>query len=219
MLPIAILSLFLCVTVCLSECLCECLFVMGESIKSSLRAVHLYYSCISDVICLCLCVCVGHRPLMIDPQGQANRWTKNMEKENKLSIVKLTDADFMRQLENSITFGNPVLMENVGEELDPSLEPLLLKQTFKQSRHLFFCHHLSKIDIISGVTRVKGQPGQLTNKQLSRRSAERRWVGGGAAHRSPPEVISWFSYLNSCISRHNYDFRNTVITLYSVLCT
>ena len=26
----------------------------------------------------------------------------------------------------------------------------------------------------SGVTRVKGQPGQLTNKQLSRRSAERR---------------------------------------------
>ena len=28
-------------------------------------------------------------------------------------------------------FGLPVLLENVGEELDPSLEPLLLKQTFK----------------------------------------------------------------------------------------
>ena len=38
----------------------------------------------------------------------------------------------------------------------------------------------------SGVTRVKGQPGQLTNKQPSRRSAERSWVGGGAAHRNPP---------------------------------
>jgi dynein heavy chain len=38
----------------------------------------------------------------------------------------------MRNLENCITFGNPLLLENVGEELDPSLEPLLLKQTYKQ---------------------------------------------------------------------------------------
>uniref|UniRef100_A0A3B3BZA4 Dynein heavy chain ATP-binding dynein motor region domain-containing protein n=3 Tax=Oryzias melastigma TaxID=30732 RepID=A0A3B3BZA4_ORYME len=38
----------------------------------------------------------------------------------------------MRTLENCIQFGTPLLLENVGEELDPSLEPLLLKQTFKQ---------------------------------------------------------------------------------------
>ena len=31
-----------------------------------------------------------------------------------------------------LQFGYPVLLENVGEELDPVLEPLLLKQTFKQ---------------------------------------------------------------------------------------
>ena len=71
-------------------------------------------------------------PLMIDPQGQANKWIKNSEKENKLAVVKFTDSDYMRTLENSIQFGTPVLIENVGEELDPSLEPLLLKQTFKQ---------------------------------------------------------------------------------------
>ncbi|XP_070559445.1 dynein axonemal heavy chain 12-like isoform X2 [Ptychodera flava] len=71
-------------------------------------------------------------PLMIDPQGQANKWTKNSEKDNTLSVIKLTDSDYMRTLENCITFGNPLLLENVGEELDPSLEPLLLKQTFKQ---------------------------------------------------------------------------------------
>ena len=29
-------------------------------------------------------------------------------------------------------FGTPVLLENIGEELDPLLEPLLLKQTFRQ---------------------------------------------------------------------------------------
>ena len=69
---------------------------------------------------------------MIDPQGQANKWTKNSEKDNKLSVIKLTDGDYMRTLENCIQFGTPLLLENVGEELDPSLEPLLLKQTFKQ---------------------------------------------------------------------------------------
>ncbi|XP_077977539.1 dynein axonemal heavy chain 12-like [Glandiceps talaboti] len=71
-------------------------------------------------------------PLMIDPQGQANKWSKNTEKDNKLSVIKLTDSDYMRTLENCIQFGNPLLLENVAEELDPSLEPLLLKQTFKQ---------------------------------------------------------------------------------------
>jgi len=74
------------------------------------------------------------RPLMIDPQGQANRWTKNVEKDNKLLVIKLTDPDYMRTLENCVTFGNPLLLENIEEELDTSLEPLLLRQTFKQSR-------------------------------------------------------------------------------------
>ena len=71
---------------------------------------------------------------MIDPQGQANKWIKNSEKENQLSVIKLSDADYMRTLENCIQFGTPLLLENVGEELDPSLEPLLLRQTFKQGR-------------------------------------------------------------------------------------
>jgi hypothetical protein len=51
-----------------------------------------------------------------------------------LQVIKLSDADYIRTLENSIQFGTPVLLENVGEELDPSLEPLLLKQTFKQGK-------------------------------------------------------------------------------------
>jgi len=55
-----------------------------------------------------------------------------MERDNHLAVIKLTDADYTRHLENCISFGNPLLLENVGEELDPSLEPLLLKQVFKQ---------------------------------------------------------------------------------------
>ncbi len=59
---------------------------------------------------------------------QANKWIKAMEGRRDLRVIKLTDGDFMRTLENAVQFGLPVLLENVGEELDPSLEPLLLKQ-------------------------------------------------------------------------------------------
>lgn len=37
----------------------------------------------------------------------------------------------MRTLQNAVQFGLPVLLENVGEELDPALQPLLVKQVFK----------------------------------------------------------------------------------------
>lgn len=70
-------------------------------------------------------------PLMIDPQGQANKWVKNMEKASNLNIIRLTQPDYMRILENAVQFGQPVLLENIGEELEAALEPLLMKQTFK----------------------------------------------------------------------------------------
>ncbi|XP_072845881.2 dynein axonemal heavy chain 1 isoform X3 [Pogona vitticeps] len=70
--------------------------------------------------------------LFIDPQGQANKWIKNLEKDTGLDTSKLSDRDFLRSLENAIRFGKPFLLENVGEELDPALEPVLLKQTYKQ---------------------------------------------------------------------------------------
>ncbi|XP_009304459.3 dynein axonemal heavy chain 1 [Danio rerio] len=69
-------------------------------------------------------------PLFIDPQGQANKWIKNMERDNRLDVMKLSDRDFLRSLENAIRFGKPCLLENVGEELDPALDPVLLRQTY-----------------------------------------------------------------------------------------
>jgi len=71
-------------------------------------------------------------PLIIDPQGQANKWIKNLGRDSNIQITKLTEANFMRTLENAIKFGQPVLLENVEEQLDPSLEPILLKQIFQK---------------------------------------------------------------------------------------
>jgi len=58
------------------------------------------------------------------------------------------------------------------------------------------------VQTVSGVTRVKGQPGQLTSKQPSRRRAEHSWVGGEPPTEIHHRSFSWFSYLNWCISTH-----------------
>ena len=76
-------------------------------------------------------------PLLIDPQGQANNFIKQMGKNkdmcaNGMVIIKPTDKQYLRAVENGIRFGQWLLMENIGEALDASLEPVLLKQTFKQ---------------------------------------------------------------------------------------
>ena len=38
-------------------------------------------------------------------QGQANKWIKNMERESGLDVIKLSDKDFLRTLENGVRFG------------------------------------------------------------------------------------------------------------------
>ena len=69
---------------------------------------------------------------MIDPQEQANRWVRNMEKGNKLIITKMNDPTLVRILENAITLGTPVLLEEVEESLDPSINPVLAKSFYTQ---------------------------------------------------------------------------------------
>ncbi|KAJ0006370.1 hypothetical protein NQD34_013643, partial [Periophthalmus magnuspinnatus] len=70
----------------------------------------------------------GNRwPLMVDPQGQALNWIKNMELKKGLKIIDFQMPDYLRVLENAIQFGNPVLLQNVQDDLDPSLNPILNK--------------------------------------------------------------------------------------------
>lgn len=45
---------------------------------------------------------------------QANRWVRTMERRNGLRVIKLTDPNFLRTLENAIRIGQPVLLEEVS---------------------------------------------------------------------------------------------------------
>ncbi|TKS69390.1 Dynein heavy chain 2, axonemal [Collichthys lucidus] len=70
----------------------------------------------------------GNRwPLIVDPQGQALKWLKNMEIKRGLKIIDFQMPDYLQVLNDAIQFGNPVLLQNVKEKLEPSLNPVLNK--------------------------------------------------------------------------------------------
>ncbi|XP_034551682.1 dynein heavy chain 2, axonemal-like [Notolabrus celidotus] len=71
--------------------------------------------------------CGNRWPLMVDPQGQALKWIKNMEMKRGLKVIDFQMPDYLQILEKAIQFGSPVLLQNVQEELEPSLNPVLNK--------------------------------------------------------------------------------------------
>ncbi|KAK7071720.1 Dynein heavy chain 3, axonemal [Halocaridina rubra] len=88
-----------------------------------------------DVFSVDNAIIVAHSrrfPLMIDPHGQANKWIMNMEKEDGLLVTKQTDPSFVQTVETALQKGLPLLIEGIGEDIDPILDPVLLRQTFRQ---------------------------------------------------------------------------------------
>lgn len=53
-------------------------------------------------------------------------------KESGIAIARLSDSDLLRTLESAIRLGKSCLIENVGIEVDPALDPILLRQVFRQ---------------------------------------------------------------------------------------
>jgi len=74
-------------------------------------------------------------PLMIDPQRQANKYIKSYGKvasDEGMSVCKLSDSNLLQTVELGIQFGKWVLLENIGEAMDPALEPVLQQQKIKK---------------------------------------------------------------------------------------
>lgn len=58
---------------------------------------------------------------------KAVSWIKSTYIDSHLCVKTLNDVDFLKHLELAIQFGNPFLFENIDEELDPLLDPILCK--------------------------------------------------------------------------------------------
>ena len=66
-------------------------------------------------------------PLIIDPSGRATEFLQNESKDRRLTVTSFLDDSFIKQLESSLRFGNPILIQD-AEHLDPVLNHVLNKE-------------------------------------------------------------------------------------------
>ncbi|KAG9237794.1 cytoplasmic dynein-like protein 1 heavy chain 1 [Amylocarpus encephaloides] len=66
-------------------------------------------------------------PLIIDPSGRVTEFLQKQNKDRRLTVTSFLDDSFTKQLESSLRFGNPILIQD-AEYLDPILNHVLNKE-------------------------------------------------------------------------------------------
>ena len=89
-------------------------------------------------------------PLLVDPQGQGKIWLRTKEQYNEMLVTNLRHKYFRTHLEESLSLGRPLLIADVGEELDPVLDNLLERNFIKQGKNLKVMLGDREMDITDG---------------------------------------------------------------------
>lgn len=82
-------------------------------------------------------------PLMIDPQLQGIRWLKQHanihagKSGRDVHMLRQGEKGWMHKIIAAISAGDTVVLENMGETVDTSLEPILSKSFFRKGKNLY----------------------------------------------------------------------------------
>lgn len=75
-------------------------------------------------------------PLIIDPQLQGIVWIKKMEGE-ALKVTRMNNPKMVKLLEQALEVGQPVLIENLENELDAVIQPVYSRAVIKKGKNKY----------------------------------------------------------------------------------
>ena len=83
--------------------------------------------------------------LMIDPQLQGIKWIKE-KWGDKLKIIQLSKPNYIADVEHCIENGVPLMIENLQDDIDAVLDPVVARQTIKRGRNVVMKLGDSEVD-------------------------------------------------------------------------
>ena len=76
-------------------------------------------------------------PLIIDAQVQGVKWLKQKQEKDGFVPCLLTQKNWIRAMRGGISDGMCVIIENLGEEIDATLDPVLSRAIYKKGSSLY----------------------------------------------------------------------------------
>jgi len=108
----------------------------------------------------CIITTCSRWPLIVDPQLQGVTWIRQKEEKNGLVAVELTSKGYVDKVIRAMQEGLPILLENIGENIDAVLEPVISRSFIRKGRKLMIKIGDGELDVAT----KKDEEGNPTDK-------------------------------------------------------